>query len=142
MKSIPFFKDTIAIEITSCSGSFNIGTVCTIKDFADDEPVALYELDNGDLHVVAGRYPNTRFIEGPETLSKEEKIDLAHIDNLARDELVNILNSTLADMEGAQHAFETDNMNVHSWNRHNETTNALRKFILAHDLTALSKENW
>lgn len=64
MKMIPFFVDEIVIipHTVSPEAKELLSRPVSIAEFANGEPVSLYELDNGDLRCVKG----SQFIEGPE----------------------------------------------------------------------------
>jgi hypothetical protein len=72
--TIPFFSDDIAIVPHSTSSNVGklIGTRVTVRKFAEivGEPVTLGQVDNGELYLASGRYPNISFIEGPELIEK------------------------------------------------------------------------
>ena len=72
MKTVPFFDTTITIKPHSASNTELLAGPISLELFAGDEPLALFELDNGDLRAETRRSgrafsPQTdRFIEGPE----------------------------------------------------------------------------
>lgn len=70
MKRISFFEDTIRIAVHSASDPDHVHRVMTIKEFANGDPVGLYETDAGELKAIlfgANAYPRPQiFIEGPE----------------------------------------------------------------------------
>lgn len=63
MKAILFFTDDIAIVPHTATEARHLSRPVTIREFANGEPVALYELENGEYLARVGR---ERFIEGPE----------------------------------------------------------------------------
>jgi hypothetical protein len=70
MKSILFFDPSIKINVHSALHCEDVGRTLSIEEFAGNDAVALYELENGDYRIVAmpnKRSPlNARFIEGAE----------------------------------------------------------------------------
>jgi len=65
MKPINFFSDEITIDVHTASDVKYIkrGKV-SVREFADGDPVSLYELGNGDYLLRKGNSPSAPFIEG------------------------------------------------------------------------------
>lgn len=78
MKTISFFTDDIAIIPHTATDARHLSRPVTIREFANGEPVALYELENGEYLVKCSqqfgqqdgvpvlRLGPDRFMEGPE----------------------------------------------------------------------------
>lgn len=62
MKAIPFFDSGIRIIPHSATQEKHLSRVVSIEDFANGEPVSLYENENGEL--LCRNQNNDRFIEG------------------------------------------------------------------------------
>ncbi len=63
MKSIAFFSDEIVIRPHTATLARHVGALVSIRLFAGEERVSLYQLPNGDYLV---QTPMGRFMEGPE----------------------------------------------------------------------------
>lgn len=67
MKNIAFFADDITIKVHTANDARHVNKKVTLVDFARGERVRLQELENGELLATCGRYPDERFIEGPQS---------------------------------------------------------------------------
>lgn len=63
MKSVAFFSDEIVIRPHTATLDRHVGALISIRLFAGEERVSLYQLPGGDYLV---QTPTGRFIEGPE----------------------------------------------------------------------------
>lgn len=68
MKAINFFADSIKIRAHSATLAGDLDRPISLADFANGRPLALYQMENGDLRaeVRLGAGVPTCFIEGPE----------------------------------------------------------------------------
>lgn len=66
MKAISFFVDTIKIFPDTATKAENLNKAISVREFANGEPVSLYELETGELILQKGEYPNINFIQGYE----------------------------------------------------------------------------
>lgn len=67
MKNITFFTGDITIKVHTATDARHVNKKVTLGDFAQGERIRLQELENGELLATCGRYPNERFIEGPQS---------------------------------------------------------------------------
>ena len=67
MKPVAFFTDDIEIRPHSATDAVHLSRSVRLGDFAQGEPMSLYETEDGELFA---RTPgmNGRFIEGPEVV--------------------------------------------------------------------------
>ena len=71
MKAVSFFSDEMIIDVYAASDKNHINKQVSIHVFAKQEPVSLYETDNGEYLVRTRIDPITRkarFIQGKEVL--------------------------------------------------------------------------
>lgn len=61
--SVPFFKDTITVEVVEASTPGDLGLNRTIRSFAENHPVRLEQIQ-GTQEVIVTRANDGRFIRG------------------------------------------------------------------------------
>ena len=68
MTPIPFFSDEITLDVHSATERAHVGQHVSVQEFAAGEPVALYDLGNGELKAFRGWHQSQPrpFIEGKE----------------------------------------------------------------------------
>lgn len=76
MKAVSFFADTIQIVAHTSSSLEHLEKPITLAAFANGRPLALYQMENGDLRaeVRGGRGVPTVFIEGPEFVPDQQPV--------------------------------------------------------------------
>lgn len=84
MKPIPFWENSIRIDVHSASSPALVGQRVSIQDFAGNGPASLYLTESGDLLC---RLPLGDFIEGPEFVpvdSKDEPLPMELVNGVSR----------------------------------------------------------